>query len=360
MKTTKLVSPKTGILAYQKGMTLIELMIASILSVIVIWAVSLTFARTQELNNGIANRTKMQQSVREAINRISNDAKEAGSFGCVALANNASNINLDGSSGYTVTGSASGEWNSLASDGNFTKRYGVGLINKSRISGLVGNFEPSSDGLFFQFGKGSAVGNGVTFIANQVDWPLFTNASNSLFVAANCNDLKWMTVTSVTENKSNGSLTITTGDTAPASSTLMKYVGHLYVIGTYNNVTGLYMLSATAGGWEVELVSPYITSLSNLNYGYALTASATACNSATDVNQAILYTFTNGTGSISGVAPMSVVFDLSAQFIDYKPGQTVLASDMAAGDKGDIVSYEWITAMVREGNVCANRATSGI
>ncbi len=347
----------------QMGMTLVELMIASVLSVIVIWAVSLTFARTQELNNSIANRTKMQQSVREAINRITADAKEAGSFGCVSLANNARNVNLEATDSYDIVsdaGVASSEFHELENKDSFTKRWGVGLIKKANITGLVTGFTADGDGLFFQYGKGNAAGTSQTFYSNQIDWPLFSDYTNNLYIAANCNTIKWIKINKPEPINTDGTIKITTGSEAPADAILMKYVGNLYVIGTYQGIKGLYMLTATTkkDAWKIELVSPYITNLKELHYGYAMLTASEACTPNTSINTAVTYRFSSMEDSTisSGIAPMAVVFDLSAQFIDYKPNQKTAA--VASENKGEVINYEWITAMVREGNVCANRVAS--
>ena len=365
MKNNQQTLYRTKVFVYQRqmGMTLIELMIASVLSVIVIWAVSLTFARTQELNNSIANRTKMQQSVREAINRITADAKEAGSFGCVSLANNATNVNLEATDSYNIVSDAGvtgSEFHELKNKNSFTKRWGVGLIKKANITGLVTGFTADGDGLFFQYGKGNAAGTSQTFYSNQIDWPLFSDYTNNLYIAANCNTIKWIKITNTKINNTDAAIKITTGSEAPADAVLMKYVGNLYVVGTYQGIKGLYMLTATTdnAAWKIELVSPYITNLKELHYGYAMLNANDACTPDTPINSAVVYRFSSMEDSTvsSGIAPMAVVFDLSAQFIDYKPNQKTAA--VASEDKGEIVNYEWITAMVREGNVCANRVAS--
>ncbi len=357
---------KTKTPAFQTGMTLVELMIASVLSVIVIWAVSLTFARTQELNNSVANRTKMQQSVREAIDRITADAKEAGSFGCIALANNAANIKTGTTDSHTfanvvsdIVSTSGSEFHYLKNGTNMNRRYGVGLIDKSKIlSNMVpGGFTATSNGLFFQFGKGSASGSAKTFTANQVDWPLFSENDTDLFIAANCSTIQWIKVDTVTS--SGGSITIETNVDAPADAIIMKYVGHLYVVGEHQGIKGLYMLTATndVEKWKIDLVSPYITDLNDLRYGYAMLSASDACTTDTPIASAITYIFSdNPNTALSDIAPMSVVFDLSAKFMDYKPNQKT--SEITSDNEGDTIDYEWITAMVREGNVCANRTAS--
>lgn len=65
-----------------KGFTLIEFLVASMLSMIVIVAASGTYMITRKLNSSAQERISVQQDIRNASVQIARDARMAGSFGC--------------------------------------------------------------------------------------------------------------------------------------------------------------------------------------------------------------------------------------------------------------------------------------
>lgn len=65
-----------------KGFTLIEFLVASVLSLIVIMAAGSIYFLTRQLNETSQQRLAVQQNLRNATTQIMRDARMAGSFGC--------------------------------------------------------------------------------------------------------------------------------------------------------------------------------------------------------------------------------------------------------------------------------------
>ena len=70
----------------QSGFSLIEFLVASIISMIVLIAAGSTYFTTQQLNRVATERLNAQQDLRNAANLIVRDARQAGTFGCANLA----------------------------------------------------------------------------------------------------------------------------------------------------------------------------------------------------------------------------------------------------------------------------------
>ena len=70
-----------------RGFSLIEFLVASILSMIVLIAAGSGFFMARQLNDVATARLQVQQDLRHAANMIVRDARMAGSFGCFNMAN---------------------------------------------------------------------------------------------------------------------------------------------------------------------------------------------------------------------------------------------------------------------------------
>lgn len=67
----------------QSGFSLIELMVASIISIIVLLAASSTFFSTYRLKEQVKSRVEYEQDVRNAANLLRSDARQLGNFSCM-------------------------------------------------------------------------------------------------------------------------------------------------------------------------------------------------------------------------------------------------------------------------------------
>ena len=69
------------------GFSILEFLVASLLSMIVLMAVSSTYFTARGLNKSANARIGIQQDLRNAANMIVRDARMAGNFGCFNMAN---------------------------------------------------------------------------------------------------------------------------------------------------------------------------------------------------------------------------------------------------------------------------------
>ena len=70
-----------------RGFSILEFLVASLLSMIVLMAVSSTYFTARGLNKSANARIGIQQDLRNAANMIVRDARMAGNFGCFNMAN---------------------------------------------------------------------------------------------------------------------------------------------------------------------------------------------------------------------------------------------------------------------------------
>lgn len=82
--------------ARQQGFSLIEFMVASAISMIVLLAAGSTYFTTWQLKQKTQAKVSFQQDMREAGNLIRRDLRQAGSFGCLNTPKNEATMNLFG------------------------------------------------------------------------------------------------------------------------------------------------------------------------------------------------------------------------------------------------------------------------
>ncbi|NUE66877.1 PilW family protein [Snodgrassella sp. ESL0253] len=67
----------------QSGFSLVEIMVASIISIIILLAASSTFITTYKLKEQVKTRINYEQDVRNAANLLRSDARQLGNFSCM-------------------------------------------------------------------------------------------------------------------------------------------------------------------------------------------------------------------------------------------------------------------------------------
>jgi len=67
----------------QHGFSLVELMVASVISIIILMAAGSTFFTTYKLKEQVKNRIGYEQDVRNATNLLRSDARQLGNFSCL-------------------------------------------------------------------------------------------------------------------------------------------------------------------------------------------------------------------------------------------------------------------------------------
>lgn len=79
----------------QAGFTLIEFLIASALSMLIIIAVGTTYSMTARMKQAAESRLALQQDLRSVSEQITRDARMAGSFGCFSSGNLISKVQVE-------------------------------------------------------------------------------------------------------------------------------------------------------------------------------------------------------------------------------------------------------------------------
>ena len=140
---------KTGM----QGFSLIEFLVASALSMIVLLAVSSSYFTARSLNTAATARLNVQQDLRNASNQIVRDARMAGNFGC---------FNMSAYDAQAVIADSGSK--------DFLKLKGSGkMLPAVRETGSLGvtDFEQSGKALIFQYGIDTASPNAATVVASS-------------------------------------------------------------------------------------------------------------------------------------------------------------------------------------------------
>lgn len=195
----------------QQGFTLVEFMVASVLGLIVIAGAGSLYAYTKRLNDVGMARVTTLQDLRTAATMITQDARNAGVFGCANLGRRFApdgtdcQIALENVNPTVTTGGAGmGDVIKLQTldDPNPNNRSaGVRWFSAGSVPNIWGgvNFTPASGALLFYYGEGSLSFNSsgagtVTFNTdeknpNQVVKSILETQPGGWVVAAGCNTL---------------------------------------------------------------------------------------------------------------------------------------------------------------------------
>ncbi|WP_107860851.1 PilW family protein [Neisseria weaveri] len=202
------------------GFSLIEFLIASALSVIVLIAVGTGYLSSRKLNDGTNSRLAVQQDLRHASNMIVRDAHMAGLFGCF---NMSSRMRAD-----VVDKQESVAQEAFRLAGSTGHLIPVKEIPAGQFS--VSGFIPNSPVLVFRYGVGTGSINNLT-----EDIP-----DNAPLVYGNCNKLVRPAAdgTAGVDLQTVSAALGATGQIHDIS--VMRYVVHAYATGTVGGQPGLY------------------------------------------------------------------------------------------------------------------------
>ena len=136
-----------------RGFSILEFLVASLLSMIVLMAVSSTYFTARGLNKSANSRIGIQQDLRNTANMIVRDARMAGNFGC---------FNMSNSPASAVIEDKSSDEYALKTAG-VNKLLPVKEINKLSYTG----FAQTGKALLFQYGIDKADSTEKTAIASS-------------------------------------------------------------------------------------------------------------------------------------------------------------------------------------------------
>ena len=322
-----------------QGFSLIEFLVASALSMIVLLAVSSGYFTARSLNTAATSRLNVQQDLRNASNQIVRDARMAGNFGC---------FNMSAYDAQAVI-------EDFDSKEFFTLKNGQMLSAVRETNDLGANgFKPSSKALIFQYGIDAE--NPKDLTAKTAVVSSCTNITNPK--------------NKITDVKAAlAALNLKTDSSQAGNISIMKHEVNAYAVGTAGGQDGLYRFQlAENGEWSnPQLLIKGIKSM-KIRYFYAEkcpqtdveSRAASAPPTGNTQNQGQTQgqdeTFTYSdelppkSPDLAKETPASIELLLNSNE-KREPGSINTGGD---NDKNEVQIYR-INATVRGGNKCADR-----
>ncbi|TNL26903.1 pilus assembly protein PilW [Neisseria meningitidis] len=316
----KMLNVPKGSYDGMKGFTIIEFLVAGMLSMIVLMAVGSSYFTSRKLNDAANERLAIQQDLRNAATLIVRDARMAGSFGCFNMSEHTEkNVVSDvvqKNRLFSLKGSSA---NKLIPNGTDNKLI---PITESLDIGYQG-FTQRLNALVFQYG------------IDDLD------ASAETVVVSSCSKIAKPGKKISTLQEAKSALQITDDDKQNGNITRQRYVVNAYAVGRIAGEEGLFRFQLDdKGKWgNPQLLVKKINKM-DIRYIYV-----SDCPEDDDAGKEEKFKYT-GTfdSSTNAVTPAGVEVLLSSG-TDTK---------IAASSDNHIYAYR-INATIRGGNVCANR-----
>lgn len=319
----KMLNVPKGSYDGMKGFTIIEFLVAGMLSMIVLMAVGSSYFTSRKLNDAANERLAIQQDLRNAATLIVRDARMAGSFGCFNMSEHTEkNVVSDVAQNNRLFSLKGSSANKLIPNGTDNKLI---PITESLDIGYQG-FTQSLNALVFQYG------------IDDLD------ASAETVVVSSCSKIAkpgktGKKISTLQEAKS--ALQITNDDKQNGNITRQRHVVNAYAVGRIAGEEGLFRFQLDdKGKWgNPQLLVKKINKM-DIRYIYV-----SDCPEDDDAGKEEKFKYT-GTfdSSTNAVTPAGVEVLLSSG-TDTK---------IAASSDNHIYAYR-INATIRGGNVCANR-----
>ncbi|HFC7665475.1 TPA: PilW family protein [Neisseria meningitidis] len=316
----KMLNVPKGSYDGMKGFTIIEFLVAGMLSMIVLMAVGSSYFTSRKLNDAANERLAIQQDLRNAATLIVRDARMAGSFGCFNMSEHTEkNVVSDVAQKNRLFSLKGSSANKLIPNGTDNKLI---PITESLDIGYQG-FTQRLNALVFQYG------------IDDLD------ASAETVVVSSCSKIAKPGKKISTLQEAKNALQITNDDKQNGNITRQRYVVNAYAVGRIAGEEGLFRFQLNdKGKWgNPQLLVKKINKM-DIRYIYV-----SDCPEDDDAGKEEKFKYT-GTfdSSTNAVTPAGVEVLLSSG-IDTK---------IAASSDNHIYAYR-IDATIRGGNVCANR-----
>ncbi|HID8592109.1 TPA: PilW family protein [Neisseria meningitidis] len=310
-----------------KGFTIIEFLVAGMLSMIVLMAVGSSYFTSRKLNDAANERLAIQQDLRNAATLIVRDARMAGSFGCFNMSEHPA----------TDVISDTTQQNSPFS----LKRNGIDKLIPIAESSNIGypGFTQRLDALIFQYGIDDV------------------NASADTTVVSSCAKIAKPGKKISTLQEAKSALQITNDDKQNGNITRQRYVVNAYVVGRIAGEEGLFRFQLNDDGqWgNPQLLVKKINKM-DIRYIYLLVEKPSTpptnppqyiygCPEDEDTGKEETFRYTDKFDSSKDAVTPAGVEVLLSSGTDTK---------IAASSDNHIYAYR-IDATIRGGNVCANR-----
>ncbi|EMS5646032.1 PilW family protein [Neisseria gonorrhoeae] len=312
MKRKMLNVPKGGYDG-MKGFTIVEFLVAGLLSVIVLIAVVSSYFTSRKLNDAANERLAEQQDLRNAATLIVRDARMAGSFGCF---NMSEHIEQDVVSNVTQKNSP------FSLKRNSTRNSANKLIPIAESSNIVyQGFAQVRPALIFQYGIDDV------------------NASAETTVVSSCGAISKPGKQIPTLEDAKKELKIqNSGKEQNGNIARQRHVVNAYAVGRIAGEEGLFRFQLDdKGKWgNPQLLAKKIKRMKVL-YIYV-----SGCPEDEDAGKEEQFKYTDKFDSSVTPAGVEVLLDSG------------LNAKIAASSDNSIYAYR-INATIRGGNVCANR-----
>lgn len=361
--------------ARMRGFSLIEFMVASILSMIVLMAVGSGYLASLRLNDTAATRLQMQQDLRTAAGLITRDARMAGSFGCFNMGAASKLTPENISQKIFANEKASGvvgykELDLIYASG--TNIQSTGVKSLAIASNYFGGDEfeiTSAQGLVFSYGVGSATvdksednGKKLTLNIPQED-EMANMTASSPWVISSCNQLSKLSGITYASgvlggvNLPSDMVSILNNDEKRPSVSVMKRVVNIYVIGRPSGVnhSGFYRFSLKGfknnGDPDWSKPELLVDNVDSMDIAYTYNS---CTESSASIKFDVVHTIKANPDPNNYVNNNEVGTPVMLHILLKRDGSTALQASDALHQAVNVNGYR-IDAYVRGGNVCGNR-----
>ncbi|HHS2177709.1 TPA: PilW family protein [Neisseria meningitidis] len=319
----KMLNVPKGSYDGMKGFTIIEFLVAGMLSMIVLMAVGSSYFTSRKLNDAANERLAIQQDLRNAATLIVRDARMAGSFGCFNMSEHTEkNVVSDVAKNNRLFSLKGSSANKLIPNGTDNKLI---PITESLDIGYQG-FTQHLNALVFQYG------------IDDLD------ASAETVVVSSCSKIAkpgktGKKISTLQEAKS--ALQITNDDKQNGNITRQRHVVNAYAVGRIAGEKGLFRFQLDdKGKWgNPQLLVKKINKM-DIRYIYV-----SDCPEDDDAGKEETFKYTDTFNSAKDAVTPAGVEVLLSSGTDTK---------IAASSDNHIYAYR-INATIRGGNICANR-----
>ncbi|ODP43211.1 pilus assembly protein PilW [Neisseria meningitidis] len=330
----KMLNVPKGSYDGMKGFTIIEFLVAGMLSMIVLMAVGSSYFTSRKLNDAANERLSAQQDLRNAATLIVRDARMAGGFGCFNMSEHTKNdIIVDPSKQTQPVPAKPGakqenplfslEWantnNTNNTNNNTAKLIPIAESTDIKYPG----FAQARPALIFQYG------------IDDLD------ASAETVVVSSCSKIAKPGKKISTLQEAKSALQITNDDKQNGNITRQRHVVNAYAVGRIAGEEGLFRFQLDdKGKWgNPQLLAKEIRDM-KVRYIYV-----SDCPEDDDAGKEETFKYTDTFNSAKDAVTPAGVEVLLSSGTDTK---------IAASSDNHIYAYH-IDATIRGGNVCANR-----
>ncbi|HHS2027128.1 TPA: PilW family protein [Neisseria meningitidis] len=307
----KMLNVPKGSYDGMKGFTIIEFLVAGMLSMIVLMAVGSSYFTSRKLNDAANERLAIQQDLRNAATLIVRDARMAGSFGC---------FNMSEHTEKDVVLDVAQKNRPFSLKGSSTNKL-IPITESSNI-----NYQD-----FFQVGSALIFQYGIDDV----------NASADTTVVSSCAKIAKPGKKISTLQEAKSALQITNDDKQNGNITRQRHVVNAYAVGGIAGEEGLFRFQLNEKGeWgNPQLLVKKIRHM-KVRYIYV-----SDCPEDDDAGKEEKFKYTGTFNSAKDAVTPAGVEVLLSSGTDTK---------IAASSDNHIYAYR-IDATIRGGNVCANR-----